>query len=179
MRIVAAALALGLSMPASAEIVDVQANGMEVRQQVHIEAPPDKVWAALMAPARWWSSDHSFSGSSANITIDPKVGGCWCETLPNGGGVRHMEVTYIAPPKTVVFRGALGPFYNLAADGALSYTLAEKDGGTDVTVVFRAGGYVKEGFQKWAGAVDGVFAQQTGNLKKHIEGAGGAGRGED
>jgi uncharacterized protein YndB with AHSA1/START domain len=171
MRTILIALALGVSAPAAAEIVDVAANGMEIRQQLRIAAPPDKVWAALIVPARWWSSDHSFSGSSANITIDPRVGGCWCETLPNGGGVVHMEVTHIAPPKTLVFRGALGPFYNLAADGALSFGLAANGAETDVTVVFRAGGYVKEGFQKWATAVDEVFAQQMGNLKKHVEAA--------
>jgi uncharacterized protein YndB with AHSA1/START domain len=171
MRLALIALALAFSAPAAAEIVDIAPNGMEIRQVVRIAASPDKVWAALIVPARWWSSDHSFSGSSANITIDPRVGGCWCEKLPDGGGVVHMEVTHIAPSKSVVFRGALGPFYNLAADGALSFTLAAAGPETDVTVVFRAGGYVKEGFQKWAPAVDGVFLQQMGNLKKHLEAA--------
>ncbi len=169
MRFILAALALGIAMPVAAEVVDVAPNGMEIRQVVRIAAPPDKVWAALIVPARWWSSDHSFSGSSANITIDPRVGGCWCEKLPNGGGVVHMEVTHIAPPSLVVFRGALGPFFNLAADGALSFGLAAAGAETDVTLTFRAGGYVKEGFQKWAPAVDGVFTQQMGNLKKHLE----------
>jgi uncharacterized protein YndB with AHSA1/START domain len=162
-------LALLSVAPARAEVVDVAQNGMEIKQVVHIAAPPEKVWAALIVPARWWSSDHSVSGDAANITIDPRVGGCWCEKLPNGGGVVHMEVTHIAPPKTLVFRGALGPFYNLAADGALSYTIAASGAETDLTLVFRAGGYVKEGFQKWAQPVDDVFAQQMGNLKKHLE----------
>lgn len=169
MRFILIAFALSLSAPAAAEIVDVAANGFEIRQQVRIAAAPEKVWDALIVPARWWSGDHSFSGSAANITIDPRVGGCWCETLPNGGGVRHMEITYIAPPKSLVFHGALGPFYNLAAEGALSYALAANGAETDVTVLFRAGGYVKDGFQKWASAVDGVFLEQMGNLKKHLE----------
>lgn len=169
MRFILIAFALTFSAPAAADVVDVAANGFEIRQQVRIAASPEKVWDTLIVPARWWSGDHSFSGSSANITIDPRVGGCWCETLPNGGGVQHMEITHIAPPKSVVFHGALGPFYNLAADGALSFTLVANGSETDVTVVFRAGGYVKEGFQKWASAVDGVFAQQVGNLKKSLE----------
>jgi uncharacterized protein YndB with AHSA1/START domain len=168
-RFILIAFALILSAPAAADVVDVAVNGFEIRQQVRINAPPEKVWETLIVPARWWSSDHSFSGSSANITLDPRVGGCWCETLPNGGGVRHLELTHIAPPKSLVFRGALGPFYNLAADGALSFTLAASGAETDVTVVFRAGGYVKDGFQKWATAVDGVFLQQMGNLKKSLE----------
>lgn len=171
MRYIVVALALGLVAPAAAEVIDVAPNGMEIREVVRIAAPADKVWAALTIPARWWSSDHTFSGNAANITIDPRVGGCWCETLPDGGGVVHMEVTHIAPPKSLVFRGALGPFYNLAADGALSFTLAASGAETEVTLTFRAGGYVKEGFQKWAPAVDGVLVQQLGNLKKHLEAA--------
>lgn len=169
------ALALGLlglgctAVPAAAKVLAVAANGMEVRHQVRVAAPAEKVWAALVVPARWWNSDHSFSGSAANITIDARVGGCWCETLPNGGGVTHMVVSYVAPPRMIVFRGALGPFYNQAADGALAISLAEKDGATDVTWTFRVGGYVKDGFKKSAKAVDEVLGQQIGNLKTHLE----------
>ncbi len=168
MRALTMVLALAAA-PAAAEVVAVAPTGMELRQVVRIAAPPEKVWDALLVPTRWWSADHSFSGAAENITIDPRVGGCWCEKLPNGGGVVHMEVTHIAPPTSIVFRGALGPFYNLAADGALSFTLAAAEAGTDVTMTFRAGGYVKEGFEKWAGVVDNVFAQQMDNLKTHME----------
>lgn len=171
MRIAAFALVFGAVLPASAEVVDVAANGMEIKQVVRVAAPPDKVWDAIVQPARWWSSDHSFSGSSANISLDASIGGCWCEALPNGGGVEHMRVTYIEPPKALVVRGALGPFYNIAADGTLAFTLVANGAETDLTWTFRTGGYVKEGFQKWAPVVDGVLAQQIGNLKKHVEAA--------
>lgn len=169
MRAVTMGLVLGMAAPAAAEVVAVAPAGMEIRQVVSIAAAPQKVWDTFMVPARWWSSDHSFSGAAENITIDPRVGGCWCEELPNGGGVVHMEVTHIAPPKTVVFRGAMGPFYNQAVDGALSISLTANGTGTDITLVYRASGYVKDGFEKWAGIVDAVFAQQMGNLKKHLE----------
>ena len=162
-------LALLSAGPASAEIVDVAPSGMEIKQAVTIAAPPEKVWAALVAPAKWWSSDHTFSGASSNITLDARVGGCWCEKLANGGEVMHMMVSQIAPPKSLVVRGALGPFYNQAADGAMSFSLAANGAGTDVTLIYRAGGYIKDGFQKWAPAVDGVLGQQIGNLKKHLE----------
>jgi uncharacterized protein YndB with AHSA1/START domain len=164
-------LGLLTAAPAAADIVDVGPSGLEIKHTAHIAAPPEKVWAALIVPAKWWSSDHTFSGSSSNITLDAKAGGCWCETLPNGGGVMHMTVSYLAPPKTLVVRGALGPFYNLAADGAMAFVLTANGAETDVTLTFRAGGYVREGFQKWAQPVDGVLAQQIANLKKHLEAA--------
>lgn len=169
MRLILIASIAGLAGPAAAEIIDVQQHGMEIRHQARIAASAPKVWETLIVPARWWSGDHSFSGSSENITIEPRVGGCWCEKLPNGGGVVHMHVDYIAPPSSLVMRGALGPFYNLGADGALSFALVEKDGATDVTLTFRAGGYVREGFQKWAQPVDNVLSQQLANLKQRLE----------
>lgn len=167
----ACAVFIAFATQASADIVDVAPSGLEIKHAVHIAAPPEKVWAALIAPSKWWSSDHTFSGSSSNITFDARVGGCWCEKLPNGGEVMHMAVSHMAPPKTLVVRGSLGPFYNLAADGAMTFSLAAAGAETDVTLIFRAGGYVKEGFQKWAQPVDGVLAQQIGNLKKHLEAA--------
>lgn len=169
LRFIAFALAAGFAASAHADVVDVAANGMEIKHVVHIAAPPEKIWAALIAPAKWWSSDHTFSGSSANITFDAKIGGCWCETMPNGGGVEHMRVTHMRPPAMLVTRGSLGPFYNLAADGTLTFSLAASGTETDLTLTFRAGGYVREGFQKWAPAVDGVLGEQVGNLKKYTE----------
>lgn len=165
------ALAFLSAGPASAEIIDVAPSGMEIKQALRIAAPPEKVWVALIDQARWWSSDHTFSGSSANITFDARVGGCWCEKLPNGGEVMHMMVSHMAPPKTLVVRGSLGPFSNLAGDGAMIFTLAANGAETDVTLVFRVGGYVKDGFQKWAAPVDGVLGQQIGNMKKNLEAA--------
>ncbi len=171
MRFFAVALVLGFATPTQAEVVDVAANGMEIKQVVRIAATPENLWAALIQPAKWWSSDHTFSGASENITFDPKIGGCWCETMPNGGGVEHMRVTHMRPPAMLVTRGSLGPFFNLAADGTLTFSLSASGAETELTLTFRAGGYVKEGFQKWAPAVDGVLAQQTGNLKKFAEAA--------
>lgn len=169
MRIFAFALVLGFAAPARTEVVDIAANGMEIKHVVRIAAPAEKVWAALIQPAKWWGSDHTFSGSSANMTFDARIGGCWCETMPNGGGVVHMTVAHMRPPAVLVTRGSLGPFYNLATDGTLTYSLAASAAETELTMTFRAGGYVKEGFQKWAPAVDGVLGQQMENLKTYAE----------
>lgn len=175
MRNLLFAAALVIAAPVQAAVVDAGATGMEVKHAVHIAAPPQKVWEALIQPSRWWSSEHTFSGSAANLSLDPKAGGRWCETLPNGGSVMHMTVGFIAPPRSLVLRGALGPFYNLGIEGAMVWTLATKNGAakdaeTDVTLNYRAGGYVKDGFGKWAEPVDGVLAEQIARLKQAVEG---------
>lgn len=168
MRAVIVALTLA-AVPAQAAVVDVGPSGMEIQHSFKVAAAPQKVWDMLVQPARWWSSEHTFSGQAANMTLDPKAGGCWCEKLPNGGSVRHMDVGFFSPPKALVLRGSLGPLYNLAADGALAWTLTPNGAETDVTLTFRAGGYIKDGFAKWSGPVDTVLGEQAARLKQALE----------
>ena len=105
----------------AAEVLGVAGNGFEVRETAHTAASPDKVYAALLLPARWWSSNHTFSGNAANLTWDARAGGCWCETLPNCGSVEHLRVVYVSPGKALRLRGALGPFQSSkAADHVLA-----------------------------------------------------------
>ena len=169
MKRLALAVAL-IALPAHAAVVEVAPSGMEIKHSFKVATTPQKVWDVLVQPARWWSSDHTFSGSAANLSLEPKAGGCWCETLPNGGSVQHLTVSFFAPPRALVLRGALGPLYNLAADGALAWTLAPSGPDTEVTLTFRAGGYIKDGFAKWAAPVDKVLGEQAGRLKQAVEG---------
>ena len=106
----ALALALIVCDRASAEVADAAPNGFTIVEAAHIAAASDTVYTALIAPQRWWSSAHTFSGSAANMSLDAKAGGCWCESLPGGGSVLHMTVVYAAPGKGLHLRGSLGPF---------------------------------------------------------------------
>lgn len=162
-------VATAVVCPARAEVVDAAANGFMVREQLHIAAPPDQVYAALIAPSGWWSSRHTFSGSAANLTLDAKAGGCWCEKLADGGSVQHMTVYFAAPNSRLVLRGALGPLQGLGVDGAMTIELKPADGGTDLDVVYNVGGYLADGLETFAPAVDGVLAEQFGRLKTAIE----------
>ena len=150
-------------------VSDVAANGFTVQIDTHIAAPPDKVYAALIEPARWWSSDHTFSGDAKNLHLEAKAGGCWCETLPNGGSVAHLMVVYIDPGKALRLRGALGPFQGLGVSGALTWKLKPAADGTDLSLTYALGGYNKDGFAELSRAGDGVLTAQVGRLKKLLE----------
>ena len=163
------ALALIVSGRASAEVTAIAQNGFEVRNIARVAATPDKVYAALIAPARWWDSDHTFSGSAANLTLDAHAGGCWCETLPNGGSVLHLTVVFASPGKMLRLRGALGPFQSFGADGAMTWSLKPVEGGTDLTLVYALGGYNKDGFDAISKAADGVLSGQMQRLKQFVE----------
>lgn len=167
----AAGLALMAASAARAEVVDAQPNGFEVKHELVVNAPAAAVWGVLVQPAKWWSPAHTWSGSSANLSLAAASGGCFCERLPNGGSVLHMTTVHAAPGQKLVLSGTLGPLQTSGASGALTFVLAEKDGKTTVTVTYDVGGYMKGGLDKWAGPVDGVIGQQVGGLKAAVEAA--------
>ena len=108
------ALLLTVCDAAAANVVDVASNGFTVQVTAHFAAPADMVFAALIKPARWWGPDHTFSHDAANLTLDAKAGGCWCEKLPRGGSAVHLTVVYVDPGKVLRLRGALGTVFRLA-----------------------------------------------------------------
>ena len=165
----AAGLCLSITAQSHGTVSDVATNGFTLKIDAHIAAPPDKVYAALIEPARWWSPDHTFSGNAKNLHLEAKAGGCWCETLPQGGSVLHLLVVYIDPGKAIRLRGALGPFQGLGVDGALTWKLKPAAGGTDLSVTYALGGYNKDGFAELSQAGDGVLTTQVERLKKLLE----------
>lgn len=158
-----------LSTSAVANVLDIGASGFTVQRTIHIKAPPEKVYAALIAPERWWASDHTFSGNATNLHLEAKAGGCWCETLPGGGSVLHLTVVYVAPGKALRLRGALGPFQALGVDGSLTWALKPAGDGTELTTTYQLGGYIKEGFQQLSQAADRMLSEQDQRLKRLIE----------
>lgn len=171
LALAAAVLACGAGGRAAADVVSVAGNGFEVRETVHVAATADKVYAALLIPAHWWSSDHTFSHSAANLALDARAGGCWCETLPNGGSVEHLRVLYVAPGKALRLSGALGPLQAMAVDGTMTWSLKSAADGTELSMTYAIGGYKKDGFDELSKVVDRVLGEQVERLKKLVEGA--------
>ncbi|MGO9947854.1 MAG: ATPase [Steroidobacteraceae bacterium] len=155
---------------AAAEVLGAAANGFEVRETVHVAAAPDKAYAALLLPGRWWSPDHSFSHNTANFVLDARAGGCWCENLPDGGSAEFMRVVYAAPGKVLRLRGALGPLQGMGVEGAMTWSLKSSGNGTDISVSYAVGGFAKDGLDDLSKVVDRVLGEQIERLKKFIDG---------
>jgi uncharacterized protein YndB with AHSA1/START domain len=167
-RVFHAALAAALlAGTAHAEVTDRSAAGFEVTERASVAAPPGKVWDALMRPARWWSSQHSFSGDAKNLYFDPS--GCFCERLKRGA-VRHMTIVYTDGATQLRMSGALGPLQFTGASGHLGVTLKPTAAGTDVVMTYDVGGYAKGGLaETYATPVDRVLGEQLARLKKSVE----------
>jgi uncharacterized protein YndB with AHSA1/START domain len=154
---------------AQADVVSAGPNGFELRTTLRVAAPSDKVYAAFTALPKWWSPDHTWYGKGENLSLEMKVGGCFCEITSNGEAVEHARVAFIAPGKMVRLRGALGPMQGMGIDGALTWTFKSNGTETDVTVENAMGGYSKDGLEGLAKIVDQVLSQQLGRLKIYAE----------
>jgi uncharacterized protein YndB with AHSA1/START domain len=158
------------TLPADAAVVESTAAGFLVRHEVTIDAAPDKVYRALTDDVgKWWNPDHTYSGDAANLTIDARPGGCFCEKLPNGGGVEHMGVAYVAPGQVLRLRGALGPLQGSGLAGSMTWKLAPSASATRLELTYSVGGYMQGGFDKMAPAVNFVLGEQLGRLKTYVE----------
>jgi uncharacterized protein YndB with AHSA1/START domain len=169
-RVLAAGLLLFLlAAPVAADVVGAGENGFSVKVTTAVNATPATVFRALTAQVgRWWDPTHTFSGNAANLTIEPRAGGCFCERLPNGG-VQHMLVTHVNAPATLVLQGGLGPLGTMGVAGAMEWTLNEGNSRTALQLVYGVGGYAPGGFVQLAAVVNGVLNAQVMRLKAFVE----------
>ena len=161
-------VALALATPVSAEVTSASSNGLEVRETVTVDKPPAEAYSAFARVSSWWSAEHSYSGNASNLSLELTPGGCFCERLPDGGGVQHMHVTYVDPGKRVILTGSLGPLLFLATTGVMDVRFEPSGSGTRVTLDYRAAGFFNGGADKIAPAVDGVLGEQLTGLKAYL-----------
>jgi uncharacterized protein YndB with AHSA1/START domain len=152
------------------EVADAAANGFTVKITLRVQAPPEDVYRRLIQNVGdWWNSEHTYSGSSHNLSIEGKAMGCFCEKLPNEGSVRHMEVVVVVPGKALGLAGALGPLQSIAATGNMGIKFSPADGGTKLDVTYSVTGYLAAGMNTWAAPVDSVLTEQFTRLRNYIE----------
>ncbi|MFH1143923.1 MAG: SRPBCC domain-containing protein, partial [Candidatus Eisenbacteria bacterium] len=157
-------------LPGRAEVRATSASGFLVRSEVPIAAPPGAVYKVLVDRlGEWWDPAHTFSGDSRNLSLDARPGGCFCESLPGGGGVSHMTVVYVAPGSVLRMSGGLGPLQEYGLVGNMTLNLSETDAGTTLELIYSVGGYYPADFKDIAPAVDGVLLGQMMRLKSLVE----------
>ena len=156
---------------ASAAVSSLTPQGFVVRHEATIAAPPAKVYDAIVNVASWWSPAHTYSNSAANLSIDARAGGCFCEKLPEGASIEHLRVLYAAPGKMLRLSGALGPLAVHGLAGSLTFRLAPAGSdGTTLVLTYSIGGFMEGGFERMAPAVDAMIGEQFGRLKNSVEG---------
>ena len=152
---------------AAGEVVSSNNNGFELRNMVELSTPPRATFLAFTQISRWWDADHTYSGKSSNLSLVPRPGGCFCETLPGGGGVEHMRVVYVAPGERLVMTGSLGPLLYEATSGVMDVKVERTPRGSRLTLTYKVAGFANGGAAKLAPLVDLVLAGQLDLLRKY------------
>jgi hypothetical protein len=170
--VAAGLVASGAPQMATADVKSSSPAGFVVRIELPVAAAPAEIYTRIFEIGRWWSDAHTYTGKASNLTLKNEPGGCFCESLPGGGFVRHAALEYSDKGKVVRLSGGLGPLQELGAQGILSFNLqpAEK-AGTRLVVSYVVGGYPldEKGLAALAGPVDGVLKEQLERLKRYVE----------
>jgi len=154
-----------------ADVLDAAAGGFTTSYSVEISATRHVVYESLVSDVgKWWNSDHTVSGSAANMYISPRSPGCFCEVLGDGAGVVHMTVTFANPGVMLRMTGGLGPLGLMGVAGNMTFEIEETEGVSSVTLQYAVGGYMSDGLDRIAPAVDGVLVDVLDRLKVFVEG---------
>jgi hypothetical protein len=170
----AASLLVALSTPPAQGAVTASGPpGFSLKLETTVAVSPADAFGQFVQIGRWWSPTHTYSGDAHLMTLDTKPGGCFCESLPGGGFVRHMDVVFSAPGKALRLSGGLGPLQELGATGVMSFTF-KPDGAagkaTRVTLTYTVSGFATgKGLGEIAPAVDGVLSEQLSRFKHFAE----------
>jgi hypothetical protein len=174
---VLAVIALAEAAPASAEVTRATDLGFVSRNEVVVSASPKDVWLALISPAGWWQSEHTWSGDAKNLTLMPQAGGCFCETIPEvdepgrftlQGSVEHMRVVQAYPESALRMIGSLGPLQSEPVNGVLTIVISKVPKGTRIVFEYNVGGTMRYEIPVISRAVDGVMAAQLAALAKPL-----------
>lgn len=153
-----AAAVLALPSAALAEVRSSAADAFTLRYEAVVPVPPETAYAALGEVGRWWESAHTYSGDANNLTLALQPGGCFCETLGEGGGVEHGRVVLAWPARTLRLNAALGPLQETDPAAVLTVGFeAGEGGGAKVTATYVVHG---AGVGAMAAAVDQVLQIQ-------------------
>jgi hypothetical protein len=162
---VLAALAFGT---AQAEIRDSAPDGFTIENSQVVPVDAKTAWNALVNDVgRWWPRDHTWWGDASKLAIQPRAGGCFCE-IDGARQAWHMSVTFVDPGSTLRMTGGLGPLQGMGLDGTLEWRFAKADGGTRITLWYRAGGYAPDDLRKFVPVVDQVQGLQLGGLAEYL-----------
>ena len=155
--------------PAHAETSAVSATGFVSSFREEVKAAPPDVWNAMVQIPRWWSSEHTWSGDAANMSLDLQAGGCWCERWGNGNSVQHGQVVFVQSGRVIRLFATLGPLQDLAVNGVLTLVTSAQDGKTFLRMSYRVSGSADAGLEKLAPVVDQVLGIQYQRLKSMVE----------
>ncbi|MCU1313924.1 MAG: Activator of Hsp90 ATPase 1-like protein [Acidobacteriaceae bacterium] len=135
---------------------------LTINQEVHVEAPLDVTFAALLE--QLGPGNETPDGKSLNMKIEPWPGGRWYRDLGDDNGHFWAHVQAIKRPTLLEFAGPLFASYPLVSN--VQYRLSEVDGGTLIAFRHTALGFVSDDQRPM---MDKGWASMHERIRKHAE----------
>ena len=161
--LIAESIMIAASLPTHGEIISSGSDHYVLEHKATSSLPVEDLWKRLVDPAIWWHPEHTYSGSSENLTLELEAGGLWREDWQDGAVV-HGTLMNIEPGKTLSLDAPFGPLQDMAVSVIWTITLNETDLGTEVTFKEIANGSSVSTLDEIAPAVDFVKAEAMARL---------------
>ena len=169
MRVVLTLAVLAAAPLLRADVVESSPSSLKVKEVLTVAATPEKAWQSFMQIGKWWSGEHTYSGDASNLHLDARAGGCFCETLPGGGGVLHMTIVYFVPNQRMTLTGGLGPLQTAGVAGSLTFQVVARGTGAEIQLLYNVGGFYPGGLNTVGSGVDSVLGMQMQRLQRLID----------
>lgn len=159
----AAVAALALNASVQAEVIEAAPDHYVLKQEASSDLAPADIWNRLIDPASWWHPDHTYSGSSANLSLELEAGGLWREDW-DGGSVTHGTVIFVNPGVQLRLDAPFGPLQPIGAKTIWTITIAPDGTGSKVTFDEISHGVPSSKLDELAPAVDFVKTEAIRRL---------------
>ena len=154
--------------PALAEITAKGETGFNLKISREVQTEPAVVYEQFLKISEWWIKGHTWFGSSDNLSIEAKAGGCFCE-IDGERQVHHMLVTFVDPGREIKMTGGLGPLQMMGVHGGMSWRFEASETGTQIILSYNVSGFAPGGLLDLAEVVDAVLTAQIEALTARIE----------
>lgn len=155
------------------EVAEVAANGFQIKMTVPCTARPNVVYDSFINHVgEWWDKSHTYTQDASNMSVEARPHGWLIEKLPEGGFVRHFELIYLAPNKTIRLDGGMGPLQEQGVTGSMTINFKPDGDGTNIDLTYNVGGFMPGGqakMKQWSEPVKMVITQQIQRLSAFAE----------
>lgn len=125
----------------------VPVTGIRIAIKIEIDAPSDRVFAALTTGVSvWWGAPYLENPNAKDLVFEPKLGGRFYERwsyTDNKVGALIGNIAVFDPPNKLVIQGPFG-LSELAVRSVVSFSLKEIPTGTEIEFFHRAAGPISE-----------------------------------
>ena len=151
------------ALPASAEIIASSSDHYTLRHEATSTLSPEDMWDRLIQPDTWWHPDHTYSGTSEHLWLNPQAGGLWLESW-DGNSVEHGRVLTLMEGQYIRLDAPFGPLQEMAVNVVWTITIEPDGDGTRVIFDEVANGSAASKLDEVAPAVDFVKQEAINRL---------------